>query len=224
MTHYFWTGVGSRETPEAVLQTMTNIAKGLSKGPYIFRSGAADGADQAFEKGCNPLKKEIYLPSKNFKGHPSSKYNIQCEKAIEWARRAHPYFDKMDPSGFAYKAHVRNAHQVLGERCDQPSSFVVCWTPDGAENEYDSVDIDITGGTRTAIVIADLNGIPVFNLARPDALQRLMVFVREQRLLERLEWYPDQAFLAETKRKKLESRKRTKLRSRIVPNIACIDM
>ena len=67
---------------------------------------------------------------------------------------------------------------------------------DGAERADQSHSIDVTGGTRTAIVIAELNGVPVFNLARPDALHRLQTYVKERILLEQEPWAPDPAEMA----------------------------
>lgn len=56
------------------------------------------------------------------------------------------------PDSFAYQAHARNAHQVMGQDCRTPAAFLVCWTPDGAEDAASSHSVEATGGTRTAIV------------------------------------------------------------------------
>lgn len=52
----FYTGIGSRETPQEIQNLMFKIAQKLDS-KYILRSGGADGADLAFEKGSS--KKEI---------------------------------------------------------------------------------------------------------------------------------------------------------------------
>ncbi len=62
----------------------------------------------------------------------------------------------------AMHLHVRNTFQVLGPNLDDPSDFVVCWTPDGAEKAEDTSEV--TGGTGTAIRIASTYEIPVYNL------------------------------------------------------------
>ena len=74
-------------------------------------------------------------------------------------------------SDYAKALHTRNVFQVLGSTLDNPSRFVLCWTPDGAE--YGHETSRETGGTGTAIRIADLFGIPVFNVARPDTAERI---------------------------------------------------
>ena len=59
---FYWTGVGSRETPPEIVQLMGTIARGLTKVGGILRSGGATGADSAFEAGVpDPSKKRIYL-------------------------------------------------------------------------------------------------------------------------------------------------------------------
>ncbi len=69
--------------------------------------------------------------------------------------------------------HARNAHQVLGQDLESPSLCVICWTPKG----------ELKGGTRTAIVIAEQNDIPVFNFGKGGTeLTRLGNFLREERV------------------------------------------
>jgi hypothetical protein len=51
------------------------------------------------------------------------------------------------------KLHARDCHQVLGQHLKDPVQFVLCWTENGL----------VKGGTATAIKLAELHGIPVFN-------------------------------------------------------------
>ncbi len=207
----WFTGVGSRETPPEILQLMTKISMGLEKGNYGLRSGGADGADSAFEKGIiNDKNKSIYLPYKGFNKNNSNKYNEPSEEALSWARKVHPYFDKA--GDFARKAHARNAHQVLGDNLDSPAECVICWTPDGAEKTDECHSIEVTGGTRTAIAIATLNNIPVFNLARPDALTRLIAFIKSDPIPTRERWSPDPVYINEIIKQKREKKANSKKR------------
>ena len=149
MTYY--TGIGSRETPEKTLKFMTVIAEWLYNRNYVLRSGGADGADSAFEKGAGN-RKEIYLPWKGFNNNLSSLYSIPKE-AFEIASRIHPAWEKCTPT--VRKLHARNVLQVWGKDLHTFSRFVICWTKEG---KY-------VGGTATAIKLAEKVGIPVFNLA-----------------------------------------------------------
>lgn len=48
-----YAGIGSRKTPKKILEQMRNISSFLAKEGYTLRSGGADGADSAFEDGCD---------------------------------------------------------------------------------------------------------------------------------------------------------------------------
>lgn len=47
----FYTGIGARQTPPAMLATITAIASRLATLGWTCRTGGADGADTAFEVG-----------------------------------------------------------------------------------------------------------------------------------------------------------------------------
>ncbi len=59
-----FTGIGSRKTPLDICQIITKIGEKL-QNKYILRSGAAKGADLAFEKNVKSENKCIYTV-KNF--------------------------------------------------------------------------------------------------------------------------------------------------------------
>lgn len=170
----FYAGIGSRETPLVYQNAMTQIAMRLQEKGYTLRSGAADGADAAFERGAGE-DKEIYLPWKGFNDHPSDLHKISFD-ALILAQRYHKGWAKL--SHGAHNLMARNCYQVLGYDLKTPSDFVVCWTADGCEKS--SERSSKTGGTGQAIDIADSNGLPVFNLQRKDALERLKAFLREK--------------------------------------------
>lgn len=148
---------------------MSRVASRLCSLGMVLRSGAAEGADTAFERGvpCDDAK-QIFLPWRGFRGHASALHEV-CPRALEFGRSFHPVFDTLSQG--QQKLMARNAYQVLGPSLDDPVAFVVCWTPDGCENEAQRTSK--TGGTGQAIAIASRHGIPVFNLAREDAMLRL---------------------------------------------------
>lgn len=151
------TGIGSREVTEKYKERVIEIAKLLDAAGYTLRSGGADGCDTLFEE--NMSRKKIYLPWKNFNKNKSRRYMITPE-AIALASEVHPAFQYLSQG--AQKLHARNCYQVLGYKLNHPSEMVVCYTKDGCNSEASSTKR--TGGTRTAIVIADRNNIPVYNL------------------------------------------------------------
>lgn len=148
----YYSGIGSRQTPVFVCNIMTAIAYFLETEGYTLRSGAADGADAAFERGAAILK-DIYLPWKGFNNSASSLHEVS-DDALAMMRTIHPTPDKLRDS--VARLHGRNCYQVLGDDLATPSDFLLCWTTDAVR----------TGGTRTAIVLAERNRIPLLNFGK----------------------------------------------------------
>jgi hypothetical protein len=159
----YYAGIGSRETPGPILQIMLKTAQQMAGLGFTLRSGAADGADAAFELGAD--LKEIYLPWLGFNGSDSKL--LPTKEAFLIAEKFHPAWDKCSPA--AKKLHARNCHQVLGQDLNTPSALVICWTHDGAGG----------GGTGQAIRIAKAHGIPVHDLANPLAAKILKSYLGE---------------------------------------------
>jgi len=163
-----YSGIGSRKTPLNVQKVMTQVAQDLSSQDWTLRSGGAEGADKAFELGS--IKKEIYLPWQFFNSNPSQLYSPSALATVI-AERYHPAWDSLSKPAKLLMA--RNTHQILGQRCNNPVKFVICWTPDGAEKFTSAA----TGGTGMAIRIAIDLGIPVFNLKKLNTLNRLVEYI-----------------------------------------------
>lgn len=165
-----YAGIGSRETPEAMLNLISNIAWVLVQHGFILRSGGTQGADSAFERGVdyyananhmNPDKlKEIYLPWKGFNKSLSELIldSSTNSHAVKVAELFHPRFSHL--SDGAIKLQARNSHQVLGPQIYQSalSRFVICYTKNG----------DGSGGTGQAIRIAKYYDIPIIDLGKPE--------------------------------------------------------
>ena len=170
MKSMLYAGVGSRATPEPVLDLMRRCATRLELLGYTLRSGGANGADTAFEEGC--CRKELYLPWPGFNGR-QSEFQTVCNKALALAASLHPRWERL--SSPARRLMARNCYQILGTDLASPVDFVLCWTPDGVEDERGRTQL--TGGTGQAIALASRHDIPVFNIATGDALVRLRGFL-----------------------------------------------
>lgn len=166
-----YAGIGARKTPPKILDKMRVVAERMEARGYVLRSGAAEGADSAFEAGVTSLK-EIFLPWPKFNDHPSP-LSVPTSDAMAVARAVHPAWDRL--SDATKKLQARNSHQILGMDLRSPVSFVICWTPDGCESELER-NYE-TGGTGQAIALANRWKIPVFNMAKPGALDRLRDFL-----------------------------------------------
>lgn len=151
----YYVGIGSRATPQDILDYMTKAAGLLEKMGYILRSGGADGADKAFENGVlSPMNKVILRPK-----HATL-------ESLNLASRIHPMWTACN--SYAQALHGRNCQIIIGEHLDKPAEFVLCWTLDGAER----------GGTRTGLVLAKQMGIPTFNLANLLDIERFSDFLK----------------------------------------------
>lgn len=170
MDQIYYAGIGSRETPQEVLEEMRQTAILLAETGVILRSGGAAGADSAFEEGCLSVggQAEIYLPWRGFNGNSSKLFGV-TEAALAMAAKFHPAFQRLSAGAKALQA--RNSYQCLGRDLATPSAFVLCYTSCGCESAEQR--IRTTGGTGQAISIASSNGIPVINMANQDWKNRL---------------------------------------------------
>jgi hypothetical protein len=130
---------------------------------WTLRSGGAQGADTAFERGAGG-KADIFLA------------NDATLEAAKIAREYHPAWDRC--TSYAKRLHARNAFQVLGGDLKTPSKFLLCWTPDGCEKHADRTIK--TGGTGTAISIASENGIKVYNLYHLHNVERIKRYLEKR--------------------------------------------
>lgn len=158
----FYTGIGSRETPKETLNLMIEFAYRLSKNGYILRSGGTNGTDKAFERGCDKANglKQIYIPWDGFnKYYHNNNDIILCQNTKIYNKSKliiqdiHPNFNNLTKG--ALKLHIRNVFQVLGDKLNKKSKFIICWTPNAK----------LIGGTSIAIKIALKNNIKIYNLA-----------------------------------------------------------
>lgn len=167
-----YAGIGSRETPSNVLGDMADFAHYVARMGYILRSGAAPGADSAFERGCDQANgaKEIYIPWNGFSNRYLTDRGVitfNDPRSEKIAAQFHPNWGAC--SHGARALHSRNVAQILGENLDTPADFVVCWTK-GATG---------AGGTGQALRIARHFNIPIFDLGDMAAYARLNAFIPE---------------------------------------------
>ena len=95
MTLKYYAGIGSRETPVEIQQLMTNIASYAEERNFVLRSGAAQGADAAFERGVHSVSMmQIFIPWRSFSNqrHHRHEYASAAIKAEAYslASKFHP--------------------------------------------------------------------------------------------------------------------------------------
>ncbi len=197
----YYTGVGSRETPEHILKFIEQVAYWLAGRGYTGRSGSAAGADSAFEQGFNHheivngvsdhVSFEAYLPWKGFSDiHEDSTHIVAPElpnynEALNIASTIHPAWNRLGRGAKAL--HTRNVYQVLGldlktPSCPlcglngvqqaQPASKVLFCYAQPTKNKQ-GVITGVKGGTNTAVQLAMKHNIPIYNFYVPEDIDKV---------------------------------------------------
>jgi hypothetical protein len=181
-----YAGIGSRRTPDEILALMRQAAGHLATRGYTLRSGAAPGADTAFEDGARIAggRCAIFLPWRGYQSRSASQSEgvfafDQAEihqQALAIAAEHHPAWDRLGQG--PRKLMARNAHQVLGPTLDDPVRFVLCWAP--KPRVLDGRVVDCDGGTGLAVRLAAARKIPVYNLAIEEYRARVVDMLGER--------------------------------------------
>lgn len=160
-----YSGVGSREISDEAKKICFEVGKQMAIAGWTLRSGAAEGADTAFEQGALSVggKVEIYLPWKGYNNHPYGTCNIPQE-AYKISKGHHNYWDRI--SGGAKKLFARNSQILLGQDLDKPSAFVIAWWNQESR------------GTRHTLSMATTYDIKSYNLAEIPMMDLLRVLAK----------------------------------------------
>ena len=172
-----YVGIGDAKTPPEVLQKMSSLAATLaSKGWTVRHTGNNEGPDIAFEQAGGPA--EAYIAWKGFNNRQSEFIPPKAvhPEVITIMKQYMPTFDNVKPG--VHKIIARGVYAVIGKDLRSPARFLVCWSPDGAESAAEKTSK--TGFMGMPIALASNLRIPVFNLQKPDAMERLMQFVETQ--------------------------------------------
>lgn len=178
-----YTGIGSRETPEEIKKIFGDLSYILYKKGHILRSGHAKGADKAFETNKNP-KNEIYVIKNNYNEKNliiPTKKELQIGFSFVYELGLHKHKERLKKKS-SIDLHSRNVMQILGRNFNLKSRAVFCYTKDGAKT-FNDVDQDYTGGTGTAIALADICNIPVYNLKNENDLNFVLNFIENNKHL-----------------------------------------
>jgi hypothetical protein len=170
MNYRYYAGIGSRSTQKSILQLMEWIGHYLGARGWILRSGGAEGADKAFEEGCDQVQgeKEIFLPWKGYNDNTSPLYyksklisdDIK-HQSFDLAEKYHPAWGQCTYGAKCLLA--RDGMQILGVDLKTSVSMVIFWSPKIGR-----------GGTSQALRIAEDNNIKIFNLGVIDDREKLI--------------------------------------------------
>lgn len=186
----YYTGVGSRETPEHILKFIEQVAYWLAGRGYTGRSGSAVGADNAFELGFNEYQTfkstkntlttfEAYLPWKGFSDINEDSIHIiapslpNYNEAVEIASTIHPAWNRLGRGARAL--HTRNIYQVLGLDLKTTSNVLFCYTQPTKNKQ--GVMTGVKGGTNTAVQLAMKHNIPIYNFYLQEDIDKVKIMM-----------------------------------------------
>lgn len=135
----------------------------------ILRSGGAEGADSIAEHSFSG-EKQIILPWEGFNGkHVGEIIYNDDKEASDLVTQIHPAPEKLSQG--ARKCLERDVWQILGppdEKTRRKTDVVICWMESGKKS-----------GTAFTANVAETFGVPVFNIAETDDLERLRVLFKD---------------------------------------------
>lgn len=174
------TGIGSRKAPEAHLKLFYQLGYRWCMDGFTWRSGGAKGSDEAFWFGYIKARNqgglgrcEVYLPGERMR-HFEENGRLGVYNAASfgnWRIAEQLALSARGGSGglndWGIRLHTRNAYQVLGRDLATPSNAVVCSAP------LTNNPLVVKGGTNTAVTLAHLHNVPVWNMENPLDLEHI---------------------------------------------------
>lgn len=190
----YYTGVGSRETPQPILKFIEQVAYWLVGRGYTGRSGSAAGADTAFEQGFNRhdivngvsdyVSFEAYLPWKGFSCiHEDTVHIVTPElpdynEAFNIASTIHPAWNRLGRGAKAL--HTRNIYQVLGLDLKTPSKALFCYAQPTKNKQ--GIVTGVKGGTNTAVQLAMKHDIPIYNFYLQEDIDKVKIMMEKYKV------------------------------------------
>lgn len=168
-----YTVTANREIPQEPMNIIIDLIKELEGRGYTMRTAGREGPEDTFDKTAT--KKEIHLPWRGFMDK-ESKFSFTSENAKVLAGQLTPSFEGMKPGLQTILAS--DVKTILGKELRSPTLFLITWSEDGAETMQEKTSR--TGNVGLAIALACKLKIPIFNLGKPNSLQRLRQYLGNQ--------------------------------------------
>jgi hypothetical protein len=172
-----YVGIGSRNAPQSVLDTMYRLSIRFAELGFTLRTLNNSEVDKAFYDGCISAdgKMSVYVPWID-SSQPKNPYHCTPTKqAFTHCDRVDPNFQHFHTQTKAIKARLANL--LFGVDTEVQADFLVCWSPEGAEDIH---QIKATTGEISGVLeIKPTYTMPVFNFARKDAMKRLTLLVEK---------------------------------------------
>jgi hypothetical protein len=204
-TYLPYTGVGFEKANGEHVDVVSELAYLLGINGFSLRSGGYLGVSSFFESGTSEAfkspsctgrpfalrkgtevnaVKEIYLAYRGFNNHnddaifdysETHKTRMKAFLAKAGIDRAVANAD----SPFVQRDAMVRMYQLLGFRLNEPSKFMVTWTPDGV-HRAEGVTHN-TGPTGISIIMAQHFKIPVLNIGNEKQLNQVKERIKQLR-------------------------------------------
>lgn len=172
-----YTIILDKDTPDYIVTDLieTRAIYGMEKAGLRLRIGIPEKDGTSLDALVNETtRKQYMLPWKGFDDKPTDDvYGYTTQEAIKIFKQS--TMAEL-PKG-VYPIAALKVNLLLGRSCDNPSKFVLIWTPDAATSIAD-ISKD-TGWLASVIKLAEQNKIPVYNLNTSTAWSMLDKFTQE---------------------------------------------
>ena len=162
---------GNDNVPDNVMLMIERLVKAMEDKNISIRCGALRGVDQVVVRSAK--KPELHIPFRGFDQieNPASYYTTTYCQAV--AKKFMPDLESL-PKGIV-SFYAKNPRLIGGKNLDKLAQLVIVWSEDGCQ-------IPSETGARSGMAghlvkLACSVGIPVINLQRADAEQRVMHFL-----------------------------------------------
>ena len=169
-------GIGPRETPAFVCNSMAAMGGLFAKLGWYGCSGFGEGADQAWLSQIPQQQQEVWLPWSTYNGanmardpHKRFRLLVPTER-IEQVAKTFYAADWSKASQGIHLLMMRNVAIMMGNGLDAPVELVAYWQSEKKES-------DPYGGTNHAVKVAKHFGIPCFNIRKHEDVDAMSDFV-----------------------------------------------
>lgn len=165
------------DLPDNVIEQLVKVAAYLIKNGYTFRhTGSADNKLQNEILKIPGVTVETFLPwrgyNKDIKTPEMVKPTPKGYRITAGLSRA---FTKLPNAVRAIIA--RDLHSVIGAKCNDKTSLVLCHTTDGSEAWFKGIDYKVMGDVMWYIEVATKANVPIINLGKDGSIARIKELV-----------------------------------------------
>jgi len=168
----YYTGIGSKDTPQAELARMEKIGSFLGDLGYVLRTGDAVGAERAFEQGALNTKALVQKWRSDTSYFPLPEWATEKASEVCWEKP----LERM--KAFQISRVTQRVFQVFGDSVDiqHPVDFVVYWSLSDPLSPL----TDSEGDLRYTVRVAHKAGIPTYNLrSQREAFAHLLLSLKD---------------------------------------------